>query len=81
MTTPQDDLTMASHARAIARQARALEMETGEPSNPLRPGSVTDLNRLVTQLADIVAELADRAGPEELHWGDVINIAREDDLR
>ena len=68
---PQTDLTMSAHARAIARQARALELETGEPSNPFRPGSVTDLNRLVVQLADIVAELAathDR-------------IAREDDLR
>ena len=71
MTAPQDDLTMASHARAIARQARALEMETGEPSNPFRPGSVTDLNRLVVQMADIVAELA----AAQAH------INREDDLR
>ena len=55
---PQDDLTMAGHARSIARQARTLEMETGEPSNPFRPGSVTDLNAIVCQLADIVAELA-----------------------
>ena len=73
MTDTPQDLTMAGHARTIARKARELELETLDRNNPFRNGIERDrdLAALLARLADIVAELAathDR-------------IAREDDLR
>ena len=73
MTAPQDDLTMAGHAKMLARSADALAKELGELTNPWRSDVDRDreLAALLAQLADIVTELA--ATHDRIH--------REDDLR
>jgi len=70
---PQDDLTMAGHAKMLARSADALAKELGQPFPPwMAPReSGHELASLVAQLADIVTELA--ATHDRIH--------REDDLR
>ena len=81
---PQDDLTMAGHAKMLARSADALAKELGKPFPPwmaLVGGphldmasreSSHDLASLVSQLADVVADLAGSLQAR---------IDREDDLR
>ena len=71
---PQDDLTMSGHAKMLARSADALAKELGKPFPPwMAPReSGHGLASLVSQLADVVADLA-----ASLHD----RIAREDDLR
>lgn len=70
---PQADLTMAGHAKMLARSADALAKELGKLTNPWR----SDLDRdrelaWIAQLADIVADLAGSLQAR---------IDREDDLR
>ena len=57
---PQDDLTMAGHAKMLARSADALAKELGKPFPPwMAPReSSHNLASLVAQLADVVADLA-----------------------
>lgn len=71
---PQDDLTMAGHARMLARSADALAKELGKPFPPWMPPreSGHGLASIVVQLADIVAELAATQARID---------RREDDLR
>ena len=71
--TDAQDLTMAAHAKMLARSADALAKELGKPFPPwMTPReSSHGLASLVAQLADIVTELA--ATHDRIH--------REDDLR
>ena len=71
---PQDDLTMAGHAKMLARSADALAKELGELTNPWRSDVDRDseLACMIAQLADIVADLAGSLQAR---------IDREDDLR
>ena len=57
---PQDDLTMAGHAKMLARSADALAKDLGKPFPPwMAPReSSHNLASLVAQLADVVADLA-----------------------
>ena len=71
---PQDDLTMAGHAKMLARSADALAKELGKLTNPWRSDVDRDseLAWMIAQLADIVADLAGSLQAR---------IDREDDLR
>lgn len=74
MNDAPQDLTMAGHAKMLARSADALVKELGKLTNPWR----SDLDRdrelawMIAQLADVVADLAGSLQAR---------IGREDDLR
>ena len=70
---PQDDLTMAGHAKTLARSADALAKELGKLTNPWRSDVDRDSELAwMIALADIVADLAGSLQAR---------IDREDDLR
>ena len=74
MSDAPQDLTMAGHAKILARSADALAKELSKLTNPWRSDVDRDreLAWMIAQLADIAAELAVSLQAR---------IDREDDLR